>query len=280
MKVETGPSVLITGCGKGGIGHALAVEFRNKGYFVFATVLAHEPKEHLTDVGIHVFTADVTSDDDILKLRDNIADLTDDTLDVLVNNAGIVYTMTTIDTDVKEVEKMFAVNVFGPMRMVNIFHPLLIKAKGKIVNIGSVAGIIPYVYGASYNATKAALHHWGNTLRVEMKPFGVDVINIISGEVGTNILKRDQGATRRLPEDSYYTPLAKEFESHINRKPNTITPAQYATSVVAEITKENPKAWFWTGARVGEFWFGDTFLPRTYWDWLFKREFKLQKLVS
>jgi 1-acylglycerone phosphate reductase len=55
--------------------------------------------------------------------------------------------MTAIDTQVSEVEKMFAVNVFGPMRMVNIFHPLLIQAKGTVVNIGSVGGIVPYVYG-------------------------------------------------------------------------------------------------------------------------------------
>lgn len=80
--------------------------------------------------------------------------------------------MTAIDTDVREVEKMFAVNVFGPMRMVHFFHQLIVAANGKIVNIGSVGGIVPYVYGASYNATKAALHHWGNTLRVEMKPLG------------------------------------------------------------------------------------------------------------
>lgn len=80
--------------------------------------------------------------------------------------------MTAIDTDVREVEKMFAVNVFGPMRMVHFFHRLLVAAHGKIVNIGSVGGVVPYVYGASYNATKAALHHWGNTVRVEMKPLG------------------------------------------------------------------------------------------------------------
>ena len=98
--------------------------------------------------------------------------------------------MTAADTQVKEVEKMFAVNVFGPMRMVHIFHPFLIKSQGKIINIGSVGGIVPYVYGckcrtlcryrepmsevfpASYNASKAALHHWGDTLRVEMKPLG------------------------------------------------------------------------------------------------------------
>lgn len=81
--------------------------------------------------------------------------------------------MTAADTDVKQVEKMFAVNVFGPMRLVHHLHRMLIAApRGVIVNIGSIGGVCPYVFGASYNATKAALHHWGNTLRVEMKPFG------------------------------------------------------------------------------------------------------------
>lgn len=58
--------------------------------------------------------------------------------------------MTAIDTQVKEVEKMFAVNVFGPMRMVHFFHGQLVLAQGKIVNIGSVGGIVPYVYGCKY----------------------------------------------------------------------------------------------------------------------------------
>jgi 1-acylglycerone phosphate reductase len=55
--------------------------------------------------------------------------------------------MTAIDTDVYQVEQMFNVNVFGPMRMVHAFHPLLIKSQGCVVNIGSVGGIVPYMYG-------------------------------------------------------------------------------------------------------------------------------------
>ena len=80
--------------------------------------------------------------------------------------------MTAADTQIDEVKAMFDVNVFGPMRMVHYFHQQVIRAKGIIVNTGSVGGICPYVYGSSYNATKAALHHWGDTLRVEMLPFG------------------------------------------------------------------------------------------------------------
>ncbi|KAL2849410.1 short chain dehydrogenase [Aspergillus pseudodeflectus] len=273
-------SVLITGCGKGGIGHALALEFKRRGYDVFTTLLAHEPRDHLVDEGIHAFTADVTKDADIISLKDTISSKTSGSLDVLVNCAGICYTMTAIDTQVREVEKMFAVNVFGPMRMVHIFHPLLIQAKGTVVNIGSVGGIVPYVYGSSYNATKAALHHWGNTLRVEMKPFDVKVINVISGEVGTNILKRDQTSLRKLPENSFYRPLEAEFQKHINRTPVTTTAAEYARSVVSEVVKKKPAAWLWTGARAGEVRFWDTFFPRTFWDWLFSREFGLDKLRS
>lgn len=55
--------------------------------------------------------------------------------------------MTGIDTDIHEVQRMFNVNVFGPMRMVREFHPFLINARGTIVSIGSVGGIVPYMYG-------------------------------------------------------------------------------------------------------------------------------------
>jgi NAD(P)-dependent dehydrogenase (short-subunit alcohol dehydrogenase family) len=55
--------------------------------------------------------------------------------------------MTAIDTDVKQVERMFNVNVFGPMRMLARFHPSLVNAKGLMINIGSVGGIVPFTYG-------------------------------------------------------------------------------------------------------------------------------------
>ncbi|KAI1467745.1 uncharacterized protein F4812DRAFT_471148 [Daldinia caldariorum] len=101
--------------------------------------------------------------------------------------------MTAIDTDVREVQHMFNVNVFRPMRLVHHFHDMLIQSSGTIVNINSV--------GASYNASKAALQHWSNTLRVEMASLGVQVLTVISGEIGTNILKND--FDRELPQGSY-----------------------------------------------------------------------------
>lgn len=71
-----------------------------------------------------------------------------------------------------KVKALFDTNIFGVMRTVRDFAPLLIAARGKIVNVGSVVGVLPYAFGSAYNATKAALHQYGDTLRVEMAPFG------------------------------------------------------------------------------------------------------------
>lgn len=80
--------------------------------------------------------------------------------------------MPAVDADVTQAEKMFAVNVFGPMRMVVGLHHQLIRAQGVVVNTSSIGGICPFVYGAAYNASKAALVQWGDTLRIELKPLG------------------------------------------------------------------------------------------------------------
>ncbi|KAJ8119313.1 hypothetical protein O1611_g10634 [Lasiodiplodia mahajangana] len=141
---------LVTGCGQGGIGEALVTEYANRGFHAIATVLPTEPSEHLSGAGITWFPLDVTQEASIEGLKKHIMNLTDGYLDVLVNNAGICYTMTAIDTDVKQVQLMFDVNVFGPMRMVHHFHDMLIRASGTIVSIGSIGGIVPYVYGCEF----------------------------------------------------------------------------------------------------------------------------------
>ncbi|KAF6829561.1 NADPH-dependent 1-acyldihydroxyacetone phosphate reductase 2 [Colletotrichum plurivorum] len=162
---------LITGCGTGGIGEALAHEFTARGVHAIATVLPPESGEHLSNAGITWFPLDVTQESSIMALKNFLLDITGGELDFLVNNAfGLGYTMTAIDTDIRCVQTMFDVNVFGPIRMVHHLHDMLIRSSGTVVNIGSIGGVVPYVYGSSYNATKAALAHWSNTLRVEMAP--------------------------------------------------------------------------------------------------------------
>ncbi|KAI1800128.1 hypothetical protein F4811DRAFT_557139 [Daldinia bambusicola] len=236
---------LVTGCGQGGIGEALVREFAKHNVRPIATLLPNEPTAHLDQAGILHFPLDVTSEDSVMELKKYVHAVTGGDLDILVNNAGIAYTMTAIDVDVSEVQHMFNVNVFGPMRMVHHFHDMVIQSSGIIVNIGSVGGIVPYVYGSSYNASKAALHHWSNTLRVEMAPLGVRVLTVISGEIGTNILKND--FERELPKGSYYSPLAHEFRQHVQRTPVTTNRFSYAEKLVAQSLNQSAPAWFWYG---------------------------------
>ncbi|CVK95990.1 related to 1-acyldihydroxyacetone-phosphate reductase [Fusarium mangiferae] len=255
---------LVTGCGQGGIGEALVMEYKRLSMHAIATVLPHESSVHLSQAGITCFPLDVTVEDSVSDLKLKVQDITGGYLHILVNCAGIAYTMTAIDTDVITVQRMFDVNVFGPMRMVHHFHDMIIEASGTIVNIGSIGGTIPFVYGSSYNASKAALQHWSNTLRVEMAPLRVKVITVISGEVNTNILKTD--AHRRLPEGSYYSALAREFEQHVLRKPKNATDRlELAENVVKESLKSRPSAWFWFGSFSTLTRFLDTFAWRTIW---------------
>ena len=78
----------------------------------------------------------------IAALEKEISRRTNGKLDILVNNAGRNYTVPALDIDLKEVREMYESNVFAVMRMCQVFAPLLIEAKGMIVQIGSLAGLM------------------------------------------------------------------------------------------------------------------------------------------
>lgn len=166
-------SALVTGAGVGGIGGALAIELQKAGYFVFCAVRKPAAIEQLIKSNMLAIKLDVSSSDSIAAAVETVSDLTGGRLDILINNAGSATHRPALDLDVDGVvHDMFDVNVLGPMRMVKLFSKLLITSKGCIVNIGSVAPIAPLVYSSAYNATKAALHAYGDGLSMELKPFG------------------------------------------------------------------------------------------------------------
>ena len=116
-----------------------------------------------------------------MDVKSQIVDRTGGSLDFLVNNAGRNYTVPALDIDFEEVQGVFDSNVFAVMRLCQAFAPLLIQSKGIIINIGSVSAEIPYVFGSVYNASKAALHTYSDTLRVELAPLEVKVIVVVTG---------------------------------------------------------------------------------------------------
>lgn len=115
----------------------------------------------------------MTSPLSIAAAHATISALTNGKLSVLVNNAGQGTPRPCTDLDVEGVVKeTFDVNVFGVMRVVQAFVDLLIAdGAATVVNIGSIAPIIPLVFGGAYNASKAAMHAYADCLRMELKPF-------------------------------------------------------------------------------------------------------------
>jgi len=200
---------------------------------------------------------------------------TDGHLDILVNNAGRNYTVPALDIELDEVRETFETNVYAVMRLCQAFSPLLIEAQGTIVQIGSLAGVMPYVFGSVYNATKAALHAYSDTLRVELAPFGVKVVVVKTGGVVSNISRTH----RELPEGSLYLPLKEEYEmrqthSQANAIPNEV----YARSVVRQVLHRPSRDTVWEGGKSWLVWFISSFFPRRVLDIAMSRMFNLWKL--
>jgi 1-acylglycerone phosphate reductase len=136
-------TVLITGCSTGGIGHALALTFQKHGLIVFASARNVSSMSSLSDLpNVHLISLDVTSSASIADAFLAVKAKTGGKLDYLVNNAGRGYSMPALDVDIEEGKRLFDTNFWGVLRMVQAFSPLLMEAKGTVVNIGSIVAYL------------------------------------------------------------------------------------------------------------------------------------------
>ncbi|KAK0454396.1 NAD-P-binding protein [Armillaria borealis] len=275
-------TVLITGCSTG-IGNALAREFHKQGLVVFATARNETTLSELSNSGIKTFALDVTNEEQIIHVRNQVAEITGGKLEILVNNALVVkvsFLSAAADLDMKRVQDLYDVNVFGAMRMVKAFVPLLIASGDAcILQVGGVAGVTPYPFGSTYSSSKAALHAYGNTLRIELSPFNIKVVNLCTGSVKSDIIETKLNP---LPGSSLY----KSIESIVLGKRKEVSqggamsPEDYAKNVVPEALKANPRAWLWEGSKSWFVWMVDTFLPRTAFDNMMERWYGMDHIRS
>jgi 1-acylglycerone phosphate reductase len=124
-----------------------------------------------------------------------------------------------IEVSDEDIQSTFETNVFSVIRIVRELSPLVIRAHGKIVNIGSITAVTPYVFGSVYNATKGALQAYSNTLRLELAPFGVRVILVVTGGVQSRIARTD----RILSEDSLYLPISADYTRRVKHSQGEIS---------------------------------------------------------
>jgi short-subunit dehydrogenase len=173
-------SILITGC-RGGIGLDVACRLLKRGHTVYATVhresSVNDLRTALQSCGENfvIDTLDITESSDIDKV-DNWD------IDVLINNAAIGDSGPLAEIDLERVKAVCETNVFSALRLTQKVVPKLIaKGQGRVIFMGSMAGLTPSPFYAPYGMTKFALESVASSLRTELKPFGIKVIIINPG---------------------------------------------------------------------------------------------------
>jgi len=177
--------VLISGCSSG-IGAATAEALVRDGHTVYATARQTETLKNLEALGCHPLAMDVTSGTSMIAAVKTVEE-EHGRVGTPVNNAGYGEYGPIEDADLERVRTMFETNVFGLARLTQLVLPAMRRARaGLIVNIGSMGGRITFPVGGFYHATKYAVEAISDALRVEVKPFGIDVVLVEPGLVRTS----------------------------------------------------------------------------------------------
>jgi NADP-dependent 3-hydroxy acid dehydrogenase YdfG len=177
--------VLISGCSSG-IGAASAAALVRAGHTVYATARKVETLTDLEALGCHPLALDVTSEDSMITAVRTV-EAEHGQVGTLINNAGFAEYGPIEESDLERVRAMFETNVFGLARLTQLVLPEMRRSRsGRIVNIGSMGGRITFPVGGYYHATKYAVEAISDALRVEVKPFGIDVILVEPGLIRTS----------------------------------------------------------------------------------------------
>lgn len=190
--------ILITGASSG-IGYDAAQNLAEQGHRVYASARRVERMEPLKAFGVQVLRMDVTDESSMVEGVRSVLQV-EGRIDVLVNNAGYGFFGAIENVPLEEARRQLEVNVFGLARLTQLVLPTMRQqGSGRIVNTSSIAGKMTILMGGWYNVTKYSVEAFSDTLRMEVKPFGIQVVKIQPGAI-----KTDWGiiAARHLKESS------------------------------------------------------------------------------
>lgn len=184
-------TVLITG-GTSGIGLELARQLQQRGNTVLVTGREQERLDAAQRLlpGLHTFKSDVSNPQDIAMLYQNVS-ARFPALDTLINNAGIMRNLNlNKDRDLQDVTREIEINLSGPVRMIQQFLPhLKARPSALIVNVSSGLAFVPFPASPVYCATKAAIHSYTQSLRVQLEGTAVTVIELAPPGVETPLFR-------------------------------------------------------------------------------------------
>lgn len=247
-------AVVVTGASTG-IGEACAKRLAAEGFTVFAGVRKEEDAERAAAAGTTPLRIDVTDQASIEAAAHQVTEATGaGGLAGLVNNAGVAVGGPLEYVDIDELRRQLEVNVIGPVAVTQALMPSLRKATGRIVNISSIGGRMAAPMLGPYAASKFALEAISDSLRRELRPWGMHVSVVEPGTIATEIWDKASGDADRM--EAGLTPEAREhygdliafMRSEISANPGKgLAPDAVAKVVSHALTASRPRTRYLVG---------------------------------
>ncbi|MGW6148132.1 SDR family oxidoreductase [Bacillus mycoides] len=273
---------IITGASSG-FGLLTALELAKKDYFVISTMRNLEKQIDLISQAtkldiqqnIKVQQLDVTDQGSIHNFQLFLNEI--NRIDILINNAGYANGGFIEEIPVEDYRKQFETNLFGAISITQLVLPYMRKQKsGKIINISSISGKVGFPGLSPYVSSKYALEGWSESLRLEVKPFGIDVALLEPGSYNTNIWEvGKQLAENQSDTTSPYKEYMDKIQKHINNGNDTLgNPMDVANKIVEIAEARRTTLRYPIGKGVKFMIFAKKVLPWRLWEFLVLRSFK------
>jgi short-subunit dehydrogenase len=241
--------ILITGA-SAGIGKDTAKLLVSKGHIVYGAARRLDKMQDLKAAGVKLLEMDVTVEESMVKGINEILQ-TEKRIDVLVNNAGYGSYGALEDVPISEAKYQFEVNIFGLARLTQLVLPTMrAQRSGTIINISSIGGKLGEPHGVWYHATKYAVEGLSDSLRMELKQFGINVVVIEPGAIKTEWAGIARENLMKVSGNTAYKDLARKHVKLFEQADSNSMadePIVIAKAIEKVVNSSNPKARYAVG---------------------------------
>lgn len=231
---------VITGCDSG-IGECLCRILADNNYKVIISYLNKNP--FIKNKNVYAKKMDLKKEKEIASFVKFIKSIIDkkNSFELFINNAGVALGGPIENIPMKLYKDVFEINFFGLISITQKIIPILIKNKGKIINIGSMAGLIALPFLSPYVSSKFALEGFTDSLRRELNPLGIKTILLEPGGVNTPIWTKAKKQDISFADKKYLASLKSFEKNFIDNSASAMDPDSAAKQIFKIIKKKNPK---------------------------------------
>jgi NAD(P)-dependent dehydrogenase (short-subunit alcohol dehydrogenase family) len=241
---------IVTGSSSG-IGFETSLLLARNGFFTYATMRNLDKSNRINELKqkerlpLEVLKLDVTDDKSVKEAIEKVAN-EQETIDVVVNNAGYALVGPLEELSIQEFKEQFETNVFGVIRVIQSVLPIMRKQRhGTIVNISSIAGIIGFPLTSAYVSSKFALEGLSESIAYELEQFGIKVILIEPGVIKTSLdnnlkIGKNVSSTTVNDRNSPYADITqRRIAGFKPRFENGLPPIEVAKAILNAIASKN-----------------------------------------